>query len=73
MAKRQVKLEGITTTGLYMTVHFTTGERAAKRVEQIRIPWEALLGAEVWRYLDKAEAKRLRQHWGCDEELFPPW
>lgn len=73
MAKEAVRLEGITSTGLYMTVHFTLGSARARRLQEVKVPWEALLGAEVWKYLDKAEAKRLRQHWGCDESLFPPW
>lgn len=73
MPKQAVRLEGVTATGLYLTVHFTVGERAAKRLQNVKIPWDALLAIDVWQYLDKAEAKRLRAHWGADEALFPPW
>lgn len=73
MAKRAVRLEGVTMTGLYLSVHFTTGERAARRLETVKVPWGDLLDTEIHHYLNRAEVARLKLHWEGAQAELPPW
>lgn len=73
MAKRSVRLEGVTMTGLYLTIHFTTGERAARRLESVKVPWGDLLDTQVHEHLNRAEVARLKRHWSSQDDELPPW
>lgn len=68
----RIRLEGVTMTGQYLTVHFTVGERAAKRLEAVKVPWKALIEDErLWSFLNHAEVVKLKAAWGDDDVL--PW
>lgn len=73
MPKRAVRLEGVTMTGQYLTVHFTTGDRAARRLETVKVPWGSLLDTKIHEHLNRAEVERLKLHWGSAQEELPPW
>lgn len=73
MAKRQVNLEGVTMTGQYLTIHFTTGDRAAKRLEQVKVPWGRLLDTPIYEHLNRAEVIRLKTSWEGAQAELPPW
>lgn len=60
-------------TGQYLTVHFTTGEKAARRMESVKVPWSAFLDTKVHEHLNRAEADRLKRHWGALDDELPPW
>lgn len=60
-------------TGQYLTVHFTTGDRAAKRLEQVKVPWSALLDTPIHEHLNRAEVIRLKTHWEGAQAELPPW
>lgn len=72
MAKQQVGFEGVTMTAQYLTVHFTVGQKAAKRLEMVKVPWSALVDTKIHEHLNAAEVRRLKAAWeGAQPEL--PW
>lgn len=73
MPKPTARLEGVTMTGQYLTVHFTYGDKAAKRLEMIKVPWSALVDTQIWEHLNRAEVIRLRTHWEGAQAEIPPW
>lgn len=73
MPKVRLNLEGVTMTGLYLTVHFTRGTGSAKRLEAVKVPWEAFLDTEIHQHLNRAEVERLKRHWGSQDDELPPW
>lgn len=73
MAKQRVNLEGVTMTGQYLTVHFTIGTQAAKRLHAVKVPWKDLLDTDVHEHLNRAEVARLKAAWGAAQEELPPW
>lgn len=71
MAEQRVRLEGVTTTDQYLTVHFTIGDRQAKRVREVKVPWRDLLDHPVVAHVNMAEVARLKRHWETLQDELP--
>lgn len=71
-SEQRVRLEGTRTTESGLVVCFTIGDRTAKRVREIRVPYAALLDACVVPGIDREATRRLNVLWTkAQDEL--PW
>jgi hypothetical protein len=71
MAEQRVRFEGVTASEDYVTVYFTVGERQAKRVREVKVPYADLLDAEVVIGVNREASRRLSALWEATEETLP--
>lgn len=63
MSREQIKYLGINITDRYLTVTFTLGVQAAKRVHEVKVPVEHLVQASVAEVLHQTIARNLKAYW----------
>jgi len=71
MAEQRVRFEGVTATDKFVTVYFTVGDRMAKRVREVKVPYADLLDAEVCPGIHTEATRRLRSLWEASAETLP--
>lgn len=71
MPEPRIRFEGVTATEQYVTVYFTIGDRVAKRVREVKIPYGALVDADLGPGLHKEASRRLKALW--EQTSLPPW
>lgn len=69
MTKR-VAYQGVSTSDLYLRVHFEHRVAGSIRFEEVKVPLADLLGENVLQALDKTIRRRLIERWS--EELEGP-
>lgn len=72
MTEQRVRLEGVAATEQYVRVFFTVGDRLAKRVREVKVPYVDLLDAEVCPGIHKEASRRLKALWDL-EQMSLPW
>lgn len=70
-SEQRVRFEGVTATEKYVTVYFTVGDRQAKRVREVKVPYGDLLDAEVVTGINTEASRRLRSLWEGSAETLP--
>lgn len=70
-SEQRVRFEGVTATEQYVTVYFTVGDRAAKRVREVKVPYGDLLDADVTSGVDREARRRLSALWEASAETLP--
>lgn len=73
MSKQRREVQGVTTTGQYLTVHFTEGDGSVKRLREVKVPWDMLLDSDTYLHMNRAETARLKRHWEGEDLTLPPW
>lgn len=71
MSEQRVRFEGVAVTGRYLTVYLTIGDRAAKRVREVKVPVGALLDVEVVPMINAEASRRLKVLWEREAEPLP--
>jgi len=72
MAEQRVRFEGVRATDAGVAVVFTVGDRAAKRLREVWVPYGALLDASVVVGINREASRRLKVLWeGRQDEI--PW
>lgn len=67
----RVRFEGVTASEKYVTVYFTVGDRTAKRVREVKVPYADLLDAEAVTGINAEAVRRLRSLWEASAETLP--
>lgn len=70
-SEQKVRFEGVVASEACVTVYFTVGDRAAKRVRAVRVPYADLFDAEVVQGVNKEAARRLQSLWEATAETLP--
>lgn len=70
-SEQRVRFEGVSATPQYVTVYFTVGDRMAKRVRAVKVPYADLLDAEVAVGINAEAVRRLRSLWEETAETLP--
>lgn len=63
MSRDRIEYQGVSITEKYLTVTFTLGEQAAKRVHEVKVPVDHLVQATVGEVLNQAVARNLKAYW----------
>lgn len=71
MSEQRIRFEGVTASEKYVTVYFTVGDRLAKRVRELKVPYGALLDAEACAGVHKEASSRLKALWDQRQEELP--
>lgn len=70
-SEQRVRFEGVTSSEKYVTVYFTVGDRQAKRVREVKVPYGDLLDAEVVIGVNREASRRLQSLWEATAETLP--
>lgn len=63
MSRAGIEYQGVSITDKYLTVTFTLGLQAAKRIHEVKVPIEHLIQASVTEVLHQAVARNLKAYW----------
>lgn len=70
-SEQRVRLEGCRSTDSALVVCFTIGDRTAKRVREVRVPYADLLDAAVVPGINAEAARRLKALWEARQDALP--
>lgn len=70
-SEQRVRFEGVSASEKYVTVYFTVGDRQAKRVREVKVPYGDLLDAEVVIGVNREASRRLQSLWEASAETLP--
>lgn len=73
MAEQRIRFEGVSASENFVTVYFTVGDRQAKRVREVKVPYGDLLEAQVVPGINKEATRRLNALWDMEQPMLPPW
>lgn len=71
MSEARVRFEGVACSEKYVTVFFTIGDRLAKRVREVKVPYGDLLDEEACAGIHKEASRRLKALWDQQQEEIP--
>lgn len=71
MAEQRVRFEGVAASDRYLTVYFTVGDRAAKRIREVKVPVGELLDADPGPMLNAEASRRLKVLWEQRQDPLP--
>lgn len=71
MSEQRVRFEGVTSTEKWVTIYFTIGDRQAKRVREVKVPYGELLDAEVVPGINAEATRRLKHLWEQQQAELP--
>lgn len=71
MSEQRVRFEGVAVSDKYVTVFFTIGDRLAKRVREVKVPYGDLLDEGAVDGINREAVRRLKLLWEDRQEVLP--
>lgn len=71
MSEQRVRFEGVAVSDKYVTVFFTIGDRLAKRVREVKVPYGDLLDEGAVDGINREAVRRLKALWEDRQEALP--
>lgn len=71
MSEQRVRFEGVACSEKYVTVFFTIGDRLAKRVREVKVPYGDLLDEEACVGVHREATRRLKALWDLEQQVLP--